>query len=48
MQVAAMNPQYVQFSDVPSALVEEQRQKFLAEMEADTKKPQDIKDKIVA
>lgn len=47
LQVAAMNPTYLQVSDVPAEKIAELTEMFTAEMK-DTNKPADIVEKIIA
>lgn len=46
MHIAAMNPKYTTFDNVPEELKEKQKEIFTAQI-AQEKKPQDIKDKII-
>ena len=50
MQIAAVNPTYVRESDVPAAVVEEEKKILLAQIESDPKnanKPAQVKEKMI-
>ncbi len=47
LQIAATNPLYVKPEDVPTAVVEKEREIYKEQMAAE-KKPEDIKEKIIA